>query len=164
MGGWTGCLWPPAIPSTPDSSRQESPLLWAQGPSLAPGSLGLSGSISPFGLVGLSSLFSHAVCFAPCIHPSGRKVPKLMFSRKVRAVARPSGTPSRAMEGSGSGSEQGASSRAAWAQTPRSIPAVCFCAPQHPSQGSAHPEGPAAWFCVPCPHPASASTPGPPLW
>lgn len=107
-------------------------------------------------LTPVSSVFS-ATLFPSSPHriaPSGRKVPKLMFSRKVRAAVRPGEPPRRAGEGPGPGAEQGASSRAARAQpppqaAPPTLPASLPLLP--PSHGPAHPEGQAARFCLPGP-------------
>ena len=93
-----GSNWLPVTPEVPNT--------WATRrvgghPALLSGLWVGAGGVSRLRLAGISSLLSHAVPSTPRIHPSGRKVPKLMFSRKVRVVVQPSGTPSRAVEGPG---------------------------------------------------------------
>lgn len=103
------CLWPPKLPDLPALPRSG----WALAAAPTPGrgliscqvqaSAELSGlgpwvSARPTVTLSLgeacaSSVFS--VCCSlhpPCVAPSGRKVPKLMFSRKVRAAVWPSRT------------------------------------------------------------------------
>lgn len=103
---------------------------------------------------GTVSLFS-ATLFPSSPHcdaPPGRKVPKLMFSRKVRAAVRPGRPPGGAVEGPGAGSEQGAFGITACAQPRTTSTPTCElpCPSSRPARGSAHPEGRAAWFGPGC--------------